>query len=98
MEQCVLYDDFEWDPAKAAENVRKHGVTFDEASAVFRDPFLLDSADERFAYGEQRRTAIGFVQDTMLVVGYAERGDACRIISARAATARERRLYGNSQV
>ncbi|HLJ71701.1 MAG TPA: BrnT family toxin [Roseiarcus sp.] len=55
---------FQWDDAKAAENYAKHGVTFETARAVFKDPFALDWRDERRAYGEDRYVAIGISRRT----------------------------------
>lgn len=50
---------FEWDPAKAAANVRKHGVTFDEASTVFGDPLNLLMSDPDHSFGEERYLLLG---------------------------------------
>ena len=83
---------FEWDPAKAARNARKHGVSFDEARECFEDPLalVLDEPrhrDRLILIGESRRARLVFTV-------YAERSaGVIRIISARKATPHERRLY-----
>jgi len=85
---------FEWDPQKATTNVRKHGVTFDEAATAFGDPFGLIVDDPRHSAAERRSVLLGFSQSNrLLAVMFTERGDRLRLISARAATRRERRHY-----
>lgn len=84
---------FQWDDAKAADTYAKHGVTFETARAVFKDPFALDWRDERRSYGEDRYVTIGMVGDRLVYVAYTMRGDAIRIISARGAEPYERRVY-----
>ena len=79
----MLEDDFEWDEAKNAANYAKHGVTFERARLVFSDRFAVDEYDDRIDYGEERFTIVGRVEDIILFVAYAERGDRVRIISAR---------------
>jgi hypothetical protein len=81
---------FRWDPRKAAANVRKHGVTFEEAGTVLADPLSITIADPDHSVDEQRFLLLG---SSNLVVGHSERGDAIRIISARRVTRRERRTY-----
>ncbi len=80
-----------WDPAKAAENLRRHRVDFAEAGEVLRDPFALTREDLRHA--EQRFVTLGATQTgTLLVVVYAYAGDdALRLMSAREASRAERR-------
>lgn len=56
---------FEWDEAKAAANLAKHGVSFEDAAQVFFDPLLYDGLDDRFEYGEERWVAIGMASDTL---------------------------------
>ncbi|MGP9821224.1 BrnT family toxin [Salinarimonas sp. NSM] len=85
--------DFEWDDAKASANEAKHGVCFDVAAEVFRDPRRRVSGDDRRDYGEERFTTVGTVGTTCLAVVFTMRGDTVRIISARRANRRERRLY-----
>ncbi len=86
-------DDFEWDDAKAAANHALHGVPFDAARTVFRDPFAMEWLDDREDYGEVRYAIIGMVEGRLLYVAYAMRGERIRIISARGAEPHERRLY-----
>ena len=89
---------FEWDPAKAASNLRKHGVAFDTAIMVFADPFALVE-QERVVDGEERWQAIGLAGGmTILVVAHTYRTDSMseervRIISARRAERWERKRY-----
>ena len=84
-------DDFEWDHAKAASNLAKHGVSFHEAREVFDDALSIDGVDEHD--DEDRFYAIGMADGRLLVVAYTFRGDVIRIISARAADPHERRKY-----
>ena len=85
--------DFQFDPAKAAGNVRKHGVSFADAEAVFMDPLALHRIDPD-AEGEERFVAIGAGSaGHLLVVVYTLRGEAIRLISARRATPVEIRAY-----
>lgn len=85
---------FEWDSAKAAANIRKHGVSFEEAATVFGDPLALNLPDPSHSQIEDRYLVLGSSQnDRLLVVAYAERGERTRIISARKATRRERNGY-----
>lgn len=85
---------FEWDAAKALENLAKHGVSFEEATTVFGDPLSLTVADEVHSEGEERFVTMGQSSTgKLLVVVHAERGDAIRLIGARPATPRERREY-----
>ena len=85
---------FEWDSAKATTNVRKHGVTFDEASTVFGDPLALLMPDPDHSEGEERYVLLGMsTQQRLLVVAFAERPPRTRLISARRAVRRERRRY-----
>ncbi len=86
-------DPFEWDEAKAAANYAKHGVTFEAAREVFKDPFAIEQADDRQTYGEERWTIIGMAHDRLLFVAYTMRNEAIRIISARAAEPFEQREY-----
>ncbi|MBM4084515.1 MAG: BrnT family toxin [Planctomycetes bacterium] len=86
---------FEWDPNKAALNLRKHGVSFDEASTVFDDPLARIFDDEDHSAAEAREIIIGHsIADRLLIVSFTERSeDVIRIISARRASRRERRDY-----
>ena len=84
---------FEWD-AKARANLRKHGVSFEEASTVFYDELAATGADPDHSVGEARFVTFGVSSDNrLLVVSHADRGDTIRIISARTATPPERRIY-----
>jgi len=85
---------FEWDPVKATRNLAKHGVSFDEASTVFGDPFAGTIADPLHSTDEMRAVTIGCSASRwLLVVVHVDRGEAVRIISARRATRRERIRY-----
>ena len=85
--------DFEWDDAKAADNLAKHGVSFEAASWVFLDPFAIERLDDRRDYGEERFVIIGMVDERLLFVAFTMRDDRIRIISARGAEPLERREY-----
>lgn len=86
--------EFEWDGNKAASNLSKHGVSFDEARTVFDDTFYIDFYDPDHSYDEQRYIIVGqSVQSRLLVVSYTERGNVIRLISARRATRKERETY-----
>jgi uncharacterized DUF497 family protein len=83
---------FEWDAAKAASNLRKHGVDFADAVGVFHDPFALSRPDD--ASDEERFVGIGTdFLGRILVVVYTFRGSDVRIISARTAARPERLTY-----
>ena len=89
---------FEWDPLKAARNLAKHGVPFEEAATVFGDPLGRITSDPRHSGDEERFVLLGFSeQQRLLAVMFAEREEAIRIISARRATPRERRDYEQGQ-
>lgn len=87
--------DFEWDTHKAASNLGKHGVSFDEASSVFSDPFELTISDPDHSEGEYRFLSIGkTTRDRVVVVVFTERQpNSIRIISARIGSKKERQLY-----
>lgn len=85
---------YEWDPAKAAANVKKHGVSFEEAASVFLDPSALTFWDPDHSAEEDREITIGrSARQRVLFVAHAPREDRIRIISARRATSKERRQY-----
>jgi uncharacterized DUF497 family protein len=87
---------FEWDPKKAASNLEKHGVSFEEATGVFADPNALTIPDPQHSGPEQRQITMGrALNSKILVVVHTERGDNLRIISARRANARERKTYAS---
>ena len=86
--------EFEWDARKAEANLKNHGVSFEEALTVFADPLgnIFDDLDH--STGERRELLIGHsAEHRLLVVSFTERNARTRIISAREATARERRDY-----
>jgi uncharacterized DUF497 family protein len=86
--------EFEWDRQKAASNLAKHGVSFEEAATVFGDPLGRVVADPRHSSEEERFVLLGFSRDKhLLAVMFVDRSESIRIISARAATRRERRDY-----
>lgn len=87
----VVEGDFEWDDAKAASNLAKHGVSFPEAATVFADPFAVYLDD---GSGEGTMVVIGTsLRERVLYVVHVERGQRDRIISARPAAPREREVY-----
>ncbi len=90
---------YEWDPKKAAENLKKHKVSFDEAKTVFTDPFALTFDDPEHSIGEQRFITIGTSEkQRIMFLAHADRGvDHVRIISARSATSTEAHAYQESR-
>ncbi len=86
---------FSWDPRKAAANLRKHGVAFEEASTAFGDPLSITVPDPDHSADEERFVLIGVShQQRLLVVIHGERSEEeVRLISARLANRRERRDY-----
>lgn len=86
---------FEWDPNKAEANIRKHGVSFDEASTVFADPLARIFDDDAHSISELRELIIGHsVKNRLLFVAFTERrGNVIRIITARETDRTERRRY-----
>jgi len=88
-----MSDAFEWDEAKDAENYAKHGVSFEMATKVFKDPFAVERLDDREDYGEDRFILIGAAEGAVLAVVYTERNGRIRIISARQATKHEQDDY-----
>ena len=85
---------FEWDSRKASSNLSKHGVKFETAATVFGDPFSLTIPDPDHSVMERRFITMGRAFDgKLLVVVHTDRGDNIRIISARGASGRERKLF-----
>lgn len=86
--------EFEWDQTKAAANVSKHAVLFDEAKTVFDDPLYVDFYDPDHSLNEHRYITIGeSKQGRLLMVSYTEIGDTIRIVSSREVTSVERKQY-----
>jgi uncharacterized DUF497 family protein len=85
--------DFEWDEDKAAANLKKHKISFDEAKTVFGDPFSITINDPKHSAAERRFIDIGTsATGNVLVVSYTER-QKIRLISSRKASKKERRIY-----
>ncbi|MBI3649801.1 MAG: BrnT family toxin [Acidobacteria bacterium] len=83
-----------WDKDKAAHNLAKHGISFEEAQTVFEDDLFVVFADEDHSVEERRFVILGQShKGRLLVVAYAERSRTTRIISARQATGQERKVY-----
>ncbi len=74
---------FEWDPEKNTSNLSKHGINFVAAAKVFHAPRRIELDSSKPEYGESRIKAIGIVESTHMTVIYTDRGEVCRIISAR---------------
>lgn len=85
---------FEWDDQKAASNRLKHGVAFEEAVTVFGDPLAISFEDPDHSKAESRYLNFGLsIAQRLLVVSYTDRGKAIRLLSARPATRKERKIY-----
>lgn len=86
--------EFEWDAAKASENLKIHRVSFEEAKSVFNDPLLLTFPDPEHSDEEHRSINIGVSSHSrILLVVFTDRKGKLRIISSRKATAKEKKLY-----
>ena len=81
--------EFEWDEDKNRRNRAKHGVSFEEAKAVFSDRFMIENFDDRFGYSEERVVSVGMTNRGLLTVVNTQRDLRRRIISARHATRQE---------
>ncbi len=89
---------FEWDERKAKQNIRKHGVSFEEAATVFGDQFSITIYDPLHSEDEDRFVILGMSsKNRLLVVVHTERRDKIRIISARKATKKERKQYESNE-
>lgn len=89
-----MVNDFEWDERKADSNLKKHGISFNEAMTVFEDTLSLTFDDPIHSNSEERYLTIGYsCQNRLLLVVNTERRDNIRIISARKATKNERKIY-----
>lgn len=89
--------EFEWDEEKNTINKVKHNISFEIAAHVFDDPEYIEMFDFEHSTNEDRYIAIGKVRDILFVV-FTERKDTIRLISARRATASERRLYYDQDI
>ena len=89
-----LIMDFEWDKSKAAANLSKHSVSFEEAKTIFNDPLYVDFYDPDHSDNEDRYLIVGRSnQDRLLIASYTERDNSIRLISARVVTRSEREAY-----
>ena len=89
---------FEWDDKKAAANLRKHGVSFEEAASAFGDPLSLTIPDPEHSEAEERCVLLGMTERRRLVVVvHTEQADTVRLMSARLATPAERHDYEEGQ-
>jgi len=89
---------FEWNPDKARSNLKKHEVSFNEASTVFNDPLSMTFPDPNHSYSEDRYVIIGLSSaGRILVIPHTDRADRVRIISAREATRNEKRFYEDGE-
>ena len=90
---------FDWDNNKNQSNIAKHGISFEEAIAIFDDPNIVTYEDTRFNYGETRFVSIGQIilvtqeKTVIIVVIHTQRNQTIRLISARKANERERKRY-----
>lgn len=85
---------FEWDPKKAAANLNKHGVSFQEAATVFGDSLAISFQDPDHSEEEERQITFGLsIQKRLIVVSHTQRKDRTRIISARPMDRKERVIY-----
>jgi len=88
---------FEWNQNKAAKNIGKHRVSFDEAATIFDDPMFLTVVDEEHSVDEERYISIGLSRHgRLLMVAHTDRQGQIRIISARKATKKEEKFYAKS--
>jgi hypothetical protein len=85
---------FEWDPIKAARNLQKHDVSFNEAASVFGDPLSITVPDPDHSLNEDRYIIVGLSHlGRLLIVAHSEQGESIRLISARELTPQERKDY-----
>ena len=85
---------FEWDSRKAALNLAKHGVSFEEATTAFRDPLSATTLDPDHSVSESRFITFGLSSKRrLLVISHTELGETIRLISARLVTKQERKIY-----
>ena len=89
---------FEWNPNKATRNLKRHEVSFDEATTVFDDPMFVTVIDDEHSDDEERYIIIGLSrQARLLVVAHTDRAGQVRIISARKATRKEEQFYAEAE-
>jgi uncharacterized protein len=89
---------FEWDEAKARDNLVKHKISFEEARTVFDDPLYVDFDDPDHSQDEHRYIIIGRSNEKrVVIVSYTERNDTIRLISTRRVTRAERKAYEENQ-
>ena len=89
---------FEWDETKAESNIRRHGVSFEEAATVVGDPEFITFLHEEHSVEEERYITVGLSKSRgLLVVAHTERGGRIRIISARKATKKEEQFYAEAE-
>jgi uncharacterized DUF497 family protein len=85
---------FEWDPRKARLNLRKHGVSFEEATTALRDPLSVTAEDPDHSSNEHRFVTFGVSsKGRLLKISHTELGESIKIISARRMTKEERKIY-----
>jgi uncharacterized DUF497 family protein len=90
----IKYVNFGWDAKKAKQNSQKHSVSFEEAVTVFYDQLSATFEDTDHSIGEQRYLTVGYSSRVrLLVVSHADINEIIRIISARIATAYERKKH-----
>lgn len=89
--------EFEWDPRKAAGNLRKHRVSFDEAIEAFFDENAVEFFDDEHSEDEVRFQLVGLSSVRLLFVGYTARSESIRIITARKANAKQARYYNEQK-
>jgi uncharacterized protein len=90
--------EFEWDPAKAKSNLRKHSVPFLMACEIFKDESRVERADASGEHGEERWIVLGRIGHTILSVVCTQREEQVRLISARKANRDEERIYWTGDV
>ena len=89
---------FEWDKNKAAKNINKHRISFDEARSVFNDPEFITLVDEEHSTYEERYISIGLSKNgRLLILAHTDHEGRIRIISARKTTKKEEAFYENSE-
>lgn len=93
-----MKSEFEWDKNKAAKNIGKHRISFDEAKPIFNDPGFITVVDEEHSINEERYISIGLSGNgRLLILAHTDREGRIRIISARKATKIEEEFYEDSE-